>query len=102
MPWWSRAQQISSGAPSSGAHSTRSSGPCSLPSESASPRSGGSTVAIEQRFGDGSALTIGGEEEVMLVDAETLEPVAAVRELLADAEGVELPGTLKTELHASV
>jgi glutamate---cysteine ligase / carboxylate-amine ligase len=38
----------------------------------------------------------------MLLDGESLEPVPAVRQLLADAEGIELPGRLKTELHASV
>jgi carboxylate-amine ligase len=42
------------------------------------------------------------EEEVMLLDAGTLAPVAAVRDLLAATEGDELPGRLKTELHASV
>jgi glutamate---cysteine ligase / carboxylate-amine ligase len=59
-------------------------------------------VAIEQRFGESSPLSIGVEEEVMLLDVETLAPVGAVRELLARTEGLELPGTLKTELHASV
>jgi glutamate---cysteine ligase / carboxylate-amine ligase len=38
----------------------------------------------------------------MLLDGETLAPVPAVRQLLADVEGVDLPGRLKTELHASV
>jgi carboxylate-amine ligase len=38
----------------------------------------------------------------MLLDGESLEPAPAVRQLLADAEGLELPGRLKTELHASV
>lgn len=38
----------------------------------------------------------------MLLDGETLAPVAAVEQLLADVEGVEPPGRLKTELHASV
>jgi glutamate---cysteine ligase / carboxylate-amine ligase len=38
----------------------------------------------------------------MLLDGESLAPVAGVRQLLADVEGVELPGRLKTELHASV
>ena len=38
----------------------------------------------------------------MLLDAETLDAVPAVRQLLADAEGRQLPGRLKTELHASV
>jgi carboxylate-amine ligase len=59
-------------------------------------------VPIENRFGDSSPLSIGVEEEVMLLDAETHAPVGAVRELLAATEGQELPGTLKTELHASV
>jgi glutamate---cysteine ligase / carboxylate-amine ligase len=59
-------------------------------------------VAIENRFGESSPLSIGVEEEVMLLDKETNAPVGAVRELLAATEGVELPGTLKTELHASV
>jgi glutamate---cysteine ligase / carboxylate-amine ligase len=59
-------------------------------------------VAIEQHFGESSALSIGVEEEVMLLDAETGAPVGAVRQLLADTEGLELPGRLKTELHASV
>jgi glutamate---cysteine ligase / carboxylate-amine ligase len=59
-------------------------------------------VAIEQRFGESPPLSIGVEEEVMLLDGETFVPVAAIRQLLADAEGLDLPGTLKTELHASV
>jgi carboxylate-amine ligase len=59
-------------------------------------------VPIENRFGESSPLSVGVEEEVMLLDKETLAPVGAVRELLAATEGVQLPGTLKTELHASV
>jgi glutamate---cysteine ligase / carboxylate-amine ligase len=38
----------------------------------------------------------------MLIDGESLAPVAGVRQLLADVEGDRLPGRLKTELHASV
>ena len=38
----------------------------------------------------------------MILDGETLAPVPAVGQLLADAEGDELPGRLKTELHASI
>ena len=38
----------------------------------------------------------------MLLDAQSLAPVGAIRELLAETDGLELPGTLKTELHASV
>lgn len=59
-------------------------------------------MPIEQRFGESSPLSIGVEEEVMLLDAETLAPVGAIRELLAATAGLDLPGTLKTELHASV
>jgi carboxylate-amine ligase len=59
-------------------------------------------MPIEQHFGESSPLSIGVEEEVMLLDAETGAPVGAVRQLLADTEGLELPGRLKTELHASV
>jgi glutamate---cysteine ligase / carboxylate-amine ligase len=57
---------------------------------------------IEQRFGESTPLSIGVEEEVMLLDAQSLAPVGAIRELLAETEGLDLPGTLKTELHASV
>ena len=38
----------------------------------------------------------------MILDAETLEPAAAVDVLVRGAERLDLPGTLKTELHASV
>ena len=55
---------------------------------------------IEQNFG--STLTIGVEEEVMILDAETLEQVPAVETLVAEAEGRTLPGVLKPELFASV
>jgi carboxylate-amine ligase len=55
---------------------------------------------IEQQFG--RSLTVGVEEELWIVDAQTLELVPAVESLVAGAEGRNLPGTLKTELHASV
>ena len=55
---------------------------------------------IEQQFG--RSLTVGVEEELWIVDAETLQLVPAVETLVAGAEGRSLPGTLKTELHASV
>lgn len=38
----------------------------------------------------------------MILDAATLEPAAAVDILVRGAAGLDLPGTLKTELHASV
>src|SRR5690242_19577598 len=38
----------------------------------------------------------------MILDAETLLPAGAVAVLVRGTEGMELPGRLKTELHASV
>jgi glutamate---cysteine ligase / carboxylate-amine ligase len=55
---------------------------------------------IEQHFG--SALTVGVEEELMILDADTLELTPRVGALVAGADGRTLPGVLKTELHASV
>jgi glutamate---cysteine ligase / carboxylate-amine ligase len=55
---------------------------------------------IEQHFG--RALTVGVEEELWIVDPETFDLVPAVETLVAGAAGRELPGVLKTELHASV
>ncbi len=54
------------------------------------------------RWGESSAWSIGVEEEVMIVDAETLAQVPAVDVLVQEAAGLELPGRLKTELLASV
>jgi glutamate---cysteine ligase / carboxylate-amine ligase len=55
---------------------------------------------IEQNFG--RALTVGVEEELWILDGETLELTAAVQTLVAGVDGRTLPGILKTELHASV
>src|ERR1700736_1476413 len=38
----------------------------------------------------------------MILDADTLDPVGAVEVLLRGVRDLDLPGTLKTELHASV
>src|SRR2546423_3587459 len=57
---------------------------------------------IERHFGESAPLSLGVEEEVMILDAETLEPAAAVHVLLQGAVELDLPGSLKTELHASV
>ncbi len=57
---------------------------------------------IERHFGESAPLSLGVEEEVMILDATTFEPVGAVDVLVRGAEHLELPGTLKTELHASV
>lgn len=55
---------------------------------------------IEQHFG--SSLTVGVEEELWILDAGSLELVPAVDKLVAGADGRDLPGVLKMELHASV
>jgi glutamate---cysteine ligase / carboxylate-amine ligase len=57
---------------------------------------------IEAHFGESFPFSLGVEEELMILDAETLEPAAAIDVLLRGAEGLDLPGSLKTELHASV
>lgn len=55
---------------------------------------------IEQHFG--STLTVGVEEELMILDAETLDVTPRVDALVGGARDHDLPGVLKTELHASV
>jgi carboxylate-amine ligase len=55
---------------------------------------------IEQHFD--RPLTVGIEEELWILDGETLELTPGVERILADAEGRVLPGILKRELHASV
>jgi carboxylate-amine ligase len=57
---------------------------------------------IESHWGESSPLSLGVEEEVMLLDAETLLPAPEVAAVLAAADGRPLPGRLKTELHASI
>ena len=53
---------------------------------------------IDAHFGETPALSLGVEEELMILDAETLQPAGAVELFVGEAEG----GRLKTELHASV
>jgi carboxylate-amine ligase len=57
---------------------------------------------IEQRFGSKPPLTLGVEEEIMILDRETLDQTAAVDRIVAGVAGRELPGRVKTELHASI
>jgi glutamate---cysteine ligase / carboxylate-amine ligase len=57
---------------------------------------------IEQRFGESPPFSVGIEEEVMILDAETLLLSPSVELLIREAEALELPGKLKTELFASV
>ena len=57
---------------------------------------------IEAHFGESSPFSLGVEEELMILDAETFEQVAAVDKILRGVEGMNLPGGVKTELFASV
>ena len=57
---------------------------------------------IDDVFGQSPTGSLGMEEELMLLDAETLAPVAAVDVFLRAAADRDLPGIFKTELHASV
>jgi carboxylate-amine ligase len=59
-------------------------------------------VPLEHSFGESAPLSLGVEEELMILDASTYEQVAAVDRILGRAEGLQLPGRLKTELFASV
>jgi carboxylate-amine ligase len=59
-------------------------------------------VSIPDRFGEGEPLSLGVEEELMILEAASLEQVAAVETILRETEGHGLPGLLKTELFASV
>ena len=57
---------------------------------------------IEQHFGESPRFSLGIEEELMILDHETLMPAAGVAAVIEASEALELPGRLKTELHASV
>jgi glutamate---cysteine ligase / carboxylate-amine ligase len=57
---------------------------------------------IRHTFGESVPLSLGVEEELMIVDAETHEQVAAVDRILRRLDGRALPGRMKTELFASV
>jgi carboxylate-amine ligase len=57
---------------------------------------------IEQAFGRSSPWSLGVEEEVMILEAETLALTPGVAALVDWAEGRSLPGVLKMELLASM
>src|SRR5918912_1098923 len=57
---------------------------------------------IESAWRASPPLSVGVEEELMILDGESLEPVGAVEHFLRDSEGLELPGRLKTEMHATI
>ena len=62
---------------------------------------GGYAWLVEHRF-TGPAYSLGVEEELMIVDAETLDLANAIEGLLADLDGRELTGEVKPELMESV
>ena len=57
---------------------------------------------IEDAFGASPPLSVGVEEELMILDAATLRLRPAVGVLTSGAADLELPGVVKTELFASV
>jgi carboxylate-amine ligase len=57
---------------------------------------------IEHHFGESAPLSLGIEEEIMILDAASLMPAPEVETLVRSSESIDLPGRLKTELHASV
>jgi glutamate---cysteine ligase / carboxylate-amine ligase len=57
---------------------------------------------IESAWGESPPLSVGVEEELMILDGDSLEPVGAVELFLRESEGLDLPGLLKTEMHASI
>jgi glutamate---cysteine ligase / carboxylate-amine ligase len=57
---------------------------------------------IDAHFGESPRFSLGVEEELMILDGDSLLPAASVDVLVRGAEARTLPGSLKTELHASV
>ena len=57
---------------------------------------------IEHRFGESSPFSLGVEEELMILDAETHEQVPGVDVIIRGVADRGLPGRVKTELFASV
>jgi glutamate---cysteine ligase / carboxylate-amine ligase len=57
---------------------------------------------IEQAFGQSPAFSLGVEEEVMILDGESLLLSPSVDVLISGSRELELPGQLKTELFASI
>jgi carboxylate-amine ligase len=57
---------------------------------------------IEQRFGESEPFSLGVEEELMILDGESLQQKPAVAELLRELDGETADGRFKTELFASV
>jgi glutamate---cysteine ligase / carboxylate-amine ligase len=74
--------------------------PPSITGSGASFAAGGSV--LDHNFGKGEALTLGVEEEYMLLDGETLDLVQHVETVLAATAGHELEARVNPELMQSV
>lgn len=57
---------------------------------------------IEANWGSRPPFWLGVEEELITLDAETLDQVPAVDRIIAGVDGILSAGRVKTELHASV
>jgi len=64
----------------------------------ATGKGGTRSSVLDHRFGEGPPLTVGVEEEYMLVDGESLELVSGVEELLDEAAESDFANQLKPEL----
>jgi carboxylate-amine ligase len=58
-------------------------------------------MPIEAHFGESTPWSVGVEEELMVLDAESLALTPRAAELIEASEALELPGILKSELFAS-
>jgi carboxylate-amine ligase len=56
---------------------------------------------IEAHFGESAPFSVGVEEELMVLDGDSLLLVPRADEIISAADGAELPGTVKSELFAS-
>jgi carboxylate-amine ligase len=57
---------------------------------------------VTETFAPSASLSLGVEEELMILDGDSLLPAPAVGDLVAAAEEGDVPGRLKTELFAFV
>ena len=66
--------------------------------ESAGGKGGARSSVLDHRFGSGPPLTVGVEEEYMLLDSAGFDLVSGVEELLAETAETEMVDRLKPEL----
>ena len=78
------------------------SGSCSRPSAAGAPPEYALRALIEQKFGESGPWSLGLEEELLILDAESYALAPEVKALVDWTEGRALPGVLKMELLASM